>query len=359
MIIRSINKNDLLEEDGVVYRIEYTCNNPSFYIGERKRRLKIRLSEKLGCCKGKKQRKTRSKGTFCYRYAKQQCEFEYGNANSGMLDENKKFECSQCKKRFHDKWDLDRHMKVHTGEKPYECTICGKKFSQSGNLVVHKKRHSEEKPFKCYYKDCTHSAKMKHDLIKHVNRTHLKKRPEKLHTCPKCDKNFECLSALKIHLISHETIRSISCGICKKMFKYKYQLKKHVQKVHPQEETEHFSKKSIQHAEQVPIESFQTPSTSAQATKLIEEVASSEMIFTPRKAEEFLQHFNIDTEIMQMETSSQTETFSQMESFSQMEIPSQIEIEEHKFECLFCKERFSDELSRKEHERNAHNFCYF
>ncbi|XP_067119073.1 uncharacterized protein, partial [Centruroides vittatus] len=47
MIIRSTNKKDLLEEEGVVYRIECTCNNPSFYIGETKRRLKIRLSEHL------------------------------------------------------------------------------------------------------------------------------------------------------------------------------------------------------------------------------------------------------------------------------------------------------------------------
>ncbi|XP_067125737.1 uncharacterized protein [Centruroides vittatus] len=47
MIIRSTNKKDFLEEDGVVYRIECTCNNPSFYIGETKRRLKIRLSEHL------------------------------------------------------------------------------------------------------------------------------------------------------------------------------------------------------------------------------------------------------------------------------------------------------------------------
>ncbi|XP_067121699.1 uncharacterized protein, partial [Centruroides vittatus] len=48
MIVRSTNnKKDLLEEDGVVYRLECTCNNPSYYVGETKRKLKIRLSEHL------------------------------------------------------------------------------------------------------------------------------------------------------------------------------------------------------------------------------------------------------------------------------------------------------------------------
>ncbi|XP_023212233.1 uncharacterized protein LOC111615077 isoform X6 [Centruroides sculpturatus] len=46
MIIRN-NAKDILEEEGVVYRIECTCNNPSFYVGETKRRLRIRLSEHL------------------------------------------------------------------------------------------------------------------------------------------------------------------------------------------------------------------------------------------------------------------------------------------------------------------------
>ncbi|XP_023228055.1 uncharacterized protein LOC111628492 isoform X3 [Centruroides sculpturatus] len=46
MIIRSTKKH-LLEEEGVVYWIECTCSNPSFYVGETKRRLKIRLSEHL------------------------------------------------------------------------------------------------------------------------------------------------------------------------------------------------------------------------------------------------------------------------------------------------------------------------
>ncbi|XP_067123569.1 endothelial zinc finger protein induced by tumor necrosis factor alpha-like [Centruroides vittatus] len=268
-------------------------------------------------------------------------------------EENKKYGCSECKKRFRKKSDCDTQMRVHTREKPNECCICGKRFSQSANLQRHKKIHSDERPFKCKYKDCTYAAKRKDDLIQHINRTHLKipaKKPKKVHICDTCSRRFPFLSALKRHLTSHEKIRPFSCDICSKPFKDKYQLSMHKKRVHRQEQTASSSKEeSMQHAEQIQTESFQTPSTSAQATELIEfeEVASREMIFTPREAEEFLEHFNIDTEIMQMETSAQMELFSE------------IETEKNIFECFFCKERFADENSRKEHERNSHNFYYF
>ncbi|XP_023233986.1 zinc finger protein 236-like isoform X2 [Centruroides sculpturatus] len=131
--------------------------------------------------------------------------------------------------------------------------------------------------------------------------------------CDSCAKSFMLPSALKQHMLSHSKERLYSCDICKKMFRYKFNLNQHNKRKHAQQETGSFYKDSIQHAEQVQAESFQTPSTSAQATRLseFEEVASREIIFTPREVEEFLIHFDIDSEIMQMETSSQMDLFSE------------------------------------------------
>src|SRR5277367_2724109 len=38
-------------------------------------------------------------------------------------------ECTTCNKRFGKRSDLERHVGIHTGEKPFECKECGKAFS--------------------------------------------------------------------------------------------------------------------------------------------------------------------------------------------------------------------------------------
>ena len=49
----------------------------------------------------------------------------------------KKHKCRFCGKRFLKPSDLDRHERIHTGDRPYRCEGCGKSFIQKHSLAIH------------------------------------------------------------------------------------------------------------------------------------------------------------------------------------------------------------------------------
>ena len=54
--------------------------------------------------------------------------------------QDRKFSCEFCTKKFHHKYGYERHVRIHTGERPYSCINCKSAFSDKSHLLKHAKR---------------------------------------------------------------------------------------------------------------------------------------------------------------------------------------------------------------------------
>uniref|UniRef100_A0A667WML4 C2H2-type domain-containing protein n=1 Tax=Myripristis murdjan TaxID=586833 RepID=A0A667WML4_9TELE len=91
----------------------------------------------------------------------------------------KPFPCSVqgCERRFSRSDELNRHVRIHTGQKPFQCTICSRSFSRSDHLTTHTRTHTGEKPFSC---DVCGKRFARSDERKRHGRVHVKQQLRRL-----------------------------------------------------------------------------------------------------------------------------------------------------------------------------------
>ncbi|XP_046676393.1 zinc finger protein 341-like isoform X2 [Homalodisca vitripennis] len=159
------------------------------------------------------------------------------------LSKETKLKCLYCRKQFSKKFDLEQHIRCHTGERPFQCVVCGRSFTQKSNVKKHMATHKvwpqkirtlPEKPiqkisspstgetlvvdgsFACQYCPEVFSS---FPLLKSHRKTHVN---NKIYRCVQksCGLVFETLESFIEHTTAHQADCNVqyNCIHCRQTF---------------------------------------------------------------------------------------------------------------------------------------------
>uniref|UniRef100_A0A3P8USY5 Zinc finger protein 341 n=1 Tax=Cynoglossus semilaevis TaxID=244447 RepID=A0A3P8USY5_CYNSE len=63
------------------------------------------------------------------------------SSDAQLKGKGPKLKCNFCDKVFSKNFDLQQHIRSHTGEKPFQCIVCGRAFAQKSNVKKHMQTH--------------------------------------------------------------------------------------------------------------------------------------------------------------------------------------------------------------------------
>ncbi|XP_054737642.1 transcription factor grauzone-like [Anastrepha obliqua] len=140
--------------------------------------------------------------------------------------------CHVCAKEIRDKATFEKHVRLHFVHGPkVKCTIegCDRWFKDEDNVRRHIRRlHTkEEKAVQCDI--CGRESKNKSALSKHKRRVH----SNIVFTCEECKKTFTRAIYLREHMTQHTGEILYKCPFCTRTFNSNANLHSHKKKMHP------------------------------------------------------------------------------------------------------------------------------
>ncbi|KER28007.1 hypothetical protein T265_05054 [Opisthorchis viverrini] len=132
------------------------------------------------------------------------------------------YRCTDCDKEFRILRYLEKHRRIHTGEKPYQCCYCGRQFNDWPNMNRHKRIHTGERPYRCSV--CAKTFSQPAVYNEHVKR-HTGERP---YICMVCAKGFPRAARLAVHMRVHTGERPYPCTACDRRFSQPHHLAAHL-----------------------------------------------------------------------------------------------------------------------------------
>lgn len=165
---------------------------------------------------------------------------------------------------------LDRHMLVHSGERPYKCTVCGQSFTTNGNMHRHMKIHEKDTnsttaaapPSPLKRRRLSSKRKLSHDaesedpgpakkMVEDGQSGDLDKMSDEIFHCPVCFKEFVCKYELETHMETHSD-NPLRCDICCVTFRTHRGLLRHNALVHKQLPRDAMGRPFIQNNPSIP-----------------------------------------------------------------------------------------------------------
>ncbi|XP_021570644.1 zinc finger protein 85-like [Carlito syrichta] len=134
----------------------------------------------------------------------------------------KLYKCEECDKAFTWYPHLSHHQRIHTAHKPNQYQICDKSFHQYSNDNQHQRYHTGEKPCKC--EECGKAFHSQGEFAGHKT-IHTGEKPYK---CAECGKAFHSHSHLTRHTVIHTGKTPYKCEECGKAFHCRSNLAQHM-----------------------------------------------------------------------------------------------------------------------------------
>lgn len=136
--------------------------------------------------------------------------------------------CEYCGKGFAVLQTLQNHLVLHSNSSRFQCELCGKRFIQKHNLTDHIKKHKGEYRYKC-------GVCQKGFIRRSVFKTHISSHGSASLICQHCGKQFKNLGNLSVHIKICSGDLKFACDKCDKKFPIRSLLKKHIATRHNSE----------------------------------------------------------------------------------------------------------------------------
>ncbi|XP_041983880.1 zinc finger protein 595-like [Aricia agestis] len=150
---------------------------------------------------------------------------------SEMARAAQRYACPQCGARYQWRGNLMRHIRSHQAKAAgaLECEPCGRSFSSVATYRQHmtiSKKHVSEEDFKFMCSQCGRRFVNRTRLRDHINWDHLK---NYTHTCNTCQKVFKSHTSLYLHeQVVHRKQPDHLCDHCGRPFPNQAKLRSHV-----------------------------------------------------------------------------------------------------------------------------------